>query len=293
MPNIMDWTPDEKWRSLVFAPSKTGKTFGAGTYPRPNVMDFDKGIAVFRNPEFVSKYGLRSIEYEQFTEKKVNNRGIVLSYNAFDDACRYFDAWMNPKGAKWTGSDGKVTECHPDKFDTWVVDSGTTLSELAMNKAIVLLGGKQLAMASKTHEQAINTGLVYPKQQDYGSERSMVEQFIQMIKDTDKHFVLICHEKVLSNDDGTVTGRVPLLTGKGVEAVCLKFDEIYYLKTKKHGTERKRMLMTHTDGIIKAGTRYGIPDDTPWEWDALDRVRREIYKEQQAQVSAAVGGPRG
>lgn len=293
MPNVMDWTPDEKYKLLIFAPSKTGKSFGAGTFPRPNFMDFDKGIAVFRNPEFVSKYGLRSIEYEWFTEKKVNSRGIVTTHNAFDDACKYFDAWMNPKGTKWTASDGTITECHPDKFDTWVIDSGTTLSELAMNKAIVLLGGKQLAMASKTHEQAINTGLVYPKQQDYGSERSMVEQFVEMVKNTNKHVILICHEKVISDDNGNLVARVPLLTGKGVEAVSVKFDEIYYLKSKKHGTERIRYLMTHTEGITKVGTRYGIPDETPWDWDTLDKVRRDIHKQQEAQKTAAVSGPRG
>jgi hypothetical protein len=268
VPNVRNWTPDEKYKLLIFAPSKTGKSFGAGTFPRPNFMDFDKGIAVFRNPEFVAKYGVRSIEYEQFTEKNRNSRGIVTNHNAFDDACRYFDSWMKPGNR--------------DQFDTWVIDSGTTLSEFAMNKAIVLLGGKQLAMASKTHDQAINTGLVYPKQQDYGSERSMVEQFVDMVKDTDKHVVLICHEKVLTDDSGTVVGRVPLLTGKGVEAVCVKFDEIYYLKTKKQGTERVRFLMTHTEGITKVGTRYGIPDGTAWEWDELDKVRRGIHAAQKA-----------
>lgn len=273
MPNIKDWKPDEKVKILVFAPSKTGKTFGAGTFPRPNFMDFDKGIATLRNPEFVKKYGLRSVEYEQFTERNVNSRGVVTQHNALDDASRYFDKCMRKDFV--------------DKFDTWVIDSGTTMSEAAMNKAIVLLGSKVMAMASKTHEQAINTGLVYPKQQDYGSERSMVEQFIDMVKETNKHVVILCHEKVLTNDEGTVTGIVPLLTGKGVEAVCLKFDEIYYLSARKKGTEMLRTLTTHTNGIIKAGTRYGIPDGTDWSWDAISAEMQRIHKEQTAQTVTA------
>jgi hypothetical protein len=268
MPNIKDWKPDDPVQCLVFAPSKTGKTFGAGTFPRPNFIDMDAGIATLRNPEFTSRYGLRSVEYEQFTERNRNKAGIVTAHNAFDDACRYFDKWMEK---------GRV-----DQFDTWVVDSGTTLSEAALNKAIVLLGSKQLAMASQTHAQAITTGLVYPKQQDYGSERSMVEQFVDMVLDSGKNVVLLCHEKVLTNDAGVITGIVPLLTGKGVEAVCIKFDEIWYLQAKKQGTEVKRFLVTHTNGIIKAGTRYGIPDGTPWEWDAIKKEVDSIHSKQLA-----------
>ncbi|MGH9061322.1 MAG: AAA family ATPase, partial [Acidimicrobiales bacterium] len=159
MPNIIDWTPAEKLKVLVFAPSKTGKTFGAATFPRPNFIDCDKGIATLRNPEFTAKHGLRSVEYEQFSERNLNSRGVPTQHNAFDDACKYFDKCMKAD--------------FRDRFDTWVIDSGTTLSEMAMNKAIVLLGSKAMKMSSATHEQAINTGLVYPKQQDYGSERSM------------------------------------------------------------------------------------------------------------------------
>lgn len=285
MPNTATWTPSERVRVLVFGESKTGKTAGALTFPRPNIIDLDGGIAVARNPEFVKKYGLLNVEYEQFHEKNVNSKGVVTQHNAFDDATKYFDAWMKPGGAKWKASDGSTTDCHPDKFDTWVIDSGTSLSELAMNKAIVLLGSKALSMSSMTHAQAINTGLVYPKQQDFGSERSMVEQFIQMVKDTDKHLVLICHEKVQQDDGGTITGIVPLLTGKGVEAVCLKFDEIWNLKVKKKGTETVRELTTHKTPILKCGTRYGIPDGLAWEWPAVKGELDRIHSEQQAMLA--------
>lgn len=269
--NLRDWKAGERVRILIFGPYKSGKTWGAGTFPRPNFIDLDNGISVLRNKAWVAKYGLREIEYEQFKERNTNNRGVVISHNVFDDACKYFDAWQNPKGAKWKSIDGSTTDCHPDKFDTWVIDSGTSLSEAALNKAIVLLGSKQLQMASKTHEQAINTGLVYPKMQDYGSERSMVEQFIDMILDSDKHVVFVCHEKEKSDDAGNIVGVTPLLTGKGVEAVCLKFDEVYYLKVAKQGPNIMRTLQTQPDGLRKVGSRYGLPNGTEWEWDAIHK----------------------
>lgn len=268
MPNLKDWVPGEQVKALVFGAYKTGKTWGAGTFPRPNFMDLDGGIAVLRNPEWVKKYGLRAIEYEQFHEKKTNSRGVVLDHNAFDDACRYFDKWMG-KG-------------YVDQFDTWVVDSATSLSEAALNKAIVLLGSKALQMASKTHEQAINTGLVYPKMQDYGSERSMVEQFVDMLLSTDKHVVLICHEKEITDDNGMLKAVTPLLTGKGVEAVCLKFDEVWNLRVRKKGAVMERYLQTVPDALRKCGSRYGIPDGTPWEWDAIKGALDNIRREQQA-----------
>jgi hypothetical protein len=186
MPNTKDWVPSKQIQALVYGPSKVGKTFGAATFPRPNFIDMDAGIATVRNPEFITRHGKRDIEYEQFSEKSRNKAGVVTAHNAFDDACRYFDKWMEK---------GRV-----DTFDTWVVDSGTTLSEASMNKAIVLLGSKALSMSSNTHQQAIATGLVYPKMQDYGSERSMVEQFIDFMLDSGKHFVFICHEKIISDD---------------------------------------------------------------------------------------------
>jgi hypothetical protein len=110
MPNTKDWVPGKMIQVLVYGPKGSGKTWGALTFPRPNIMDFDKGIATVRHPAFVKKHGLLSIQYEQFTEKKMRGP-IPLDHNAYDDACRYFDEWM---------AADKV-----DTFDTWVIGSST------------------------------------------------------------------------------------------------------------------------------------------------------------------------
>lgn len=259
MPNTNDLARSSKWQILLFAPSKAGKTFGALTFPRPNVMDFDKGIATVLNPEFVKKYGKLSIEYEQFSERNLS-KGVAVTHNAFDDACMYFDRWMKPDKR--------------DQFDTWVIDSGTTLADLAMNKAMIVLGSQNL---SKTHEAAIRTGVLTPKQQDWGSERSLTEQFIDMVKGSGKHVILICHQKEKMNDKGdTVVEICPLLTGKGVEAISLKFDEIYYLKVKGNPPDQKRVLYTQQTGLIKCGSRLGIPHETEWSYPALEQALNQI-----------------
>lgn len=277
MPPMQAWKPEEEIQILVYGRFKTGKTWGALTFPRPNVISFDKGMAVAHNPEWVREFGIEqynSIVYEEFSERSKDKAGVVQQHTAFDDACKYFDQWMKSEG-KWPG----FTKVGREHFDTWVIDSGTTMSEYALNKAIVLLGSKQLGIASQTHVQAMNTGLVYPKVQDYGSERSMVEQFIDMVKDSGKHVVFICHEKEITDKDGNILSIVPLLTGKGVDSVSLKFDEVYRLSMKRKGTEFVRAIQTQTDGISKCGTRYGVPDKSDWNWKSIQSALADLNKQ--------------
>ncbi len=280
MPLLKDAQISNKFQCLVYGRFKVGKTWGALSFPRPNVISFDKGMAVARNPEWLAKFGIQqfnSIMFEDFSESKKDKAGVVMDHTAFDNACRYFDEWMKPVG-KWPG----FAVVGREHFDTWVIDSGTTASEYALNKAIVLLGSKKLGIASQTHAQAINTGLVYPKMQDWGSERSMVEQFIDMVKDSGKNVVFICHEKELTNDEGIPTAIVPLLTGKGVDSVSLKFDEVYRLTMKRKGTDHIRALQTEPDGLTKCGSRYGVPNGTEWNWNAIqDAIKANQLKFKQ------------
>lgn len=255
MPNITDWVPGKKIQAVVISKSKTGKTWGAGTWPRPNIIDFDDGIATLAQPEWRAKYGNRSIEYQVFKESSRTAKGIVDKHNAFDDACRYFDEWMKPGNR--------------DSFDTWVVDSGTTLTQVALNKAIILLGSKQLSVTSQTLAKGLATGAIYPVLQDWGAERSMVEQFIRQLKDADKHVLVLCHEYERTDSEGNTISIEPLLTGQTREMLPLMFDEVWFLRMKKEGLNTVRYLQTHGDGIRKCGTRYGIPDGTLYEYDAI------------------------
>lgn len=265
-PLLTDITLSSRIRALIYGISKSGKTYGAGTFPRPNFISFDEnGINTLVGRDFLSAYPnqISQIRYEIFREADRNRAGVVNKHNAFDDATRYIDECMKKEG-KWNGA-----RVSTDDFDTWVCDSGTTLSEASMNKAIILLGGKSLSIASQTHAQALSTGLVYAKQQDYGSERSMTEQFIQKLLDTDKHVLLLCHEKEDYDDKGTTTAIKPLLTGQSVERVCLKFDEIWRLTKRKQGETYIRELNTIGSNIIKGGSRYGIVTGTPWSYDSV------------------------
>lgn len=255
MPNMMEWVQGDAIRACIIAKAKVGKTWGAATWPRPNFIDFDGGLASVGQPAWRKRYGNRSIEYQTFVEKTKNNLGVVTQHNAFDDACRYFDEWMKP---------GKR-----DQFDTWVVDSVTALTIAALNKSIILLGTKALSVTSTTLEKAIKTGAIYPVLQDWGAERSLVEQFMRMVKDSGKHALLLCHEGEQRDKEGTLIALEPLMTGKSKEIIPAMFDELWYLRVERKGPDVVRYLQTQPDGLRKCGTRIGVPDGTPYEYDAV------------------------
>lgn len=266
MPKLSEYNLSAAQTYLVYGDSKGGKTFGAGTFPRPNFIDFDNGIRTLQGADFIKRHGWRpDVMFEQFDEKSYTKQGVVDVPDAFDGACRYFDKCMQRPIV--------------DEFDTWVVDTGTSLVNAAMNKSVYLLGGTGFVGAkSKTHEEAKKYGLLLPKQQDFGGERSMVEQFVQMVKDSGKHVVFLCHEKEFYNDEGVITKITPLLTGKSVAAVSATFDELYRLTTKKIGPEMTRVLLTQSNGVFMAGSRIGVPNDTEWNWDALQAALAVTHK---------------
>jgi hypothetical protein len=290
-PLVSEWQPSDPVQILVYGASKTGKTAGAITAPRPVVFDFDRGIATARGEWFINKYGMRWIFYETFHEKSMI-KGVPLAHNAFDDACRFFDEWMKPSGRWQSLTDGKKYDVGREQFDTWVIDSGTTLSEVAMTKAVMIMGKMGL---SKTQAHGISEGIIIPKVQDYGSERSLVEQFIDMVKTSGKNLILLCHEKTLMKEDSdVVTAVVPMLTGQSAEKVPLKFDEVYNLRIKQVGSDEakvlgttmKRYLQTEADGLRKVGSRYGIPNESLWNWDTVQKALTKIKETQRSQTPA-------
>lgn len=298
MPTIAELNASDKIKALVYGPSKRGKTFGALTFPRVNFIDLDGGLRTAVGLDFIRTHGLpKDMQFDTFLDTQRDKYGVVTKPQAFDKATEYFEACMKPgSNNPWTSPyNGKSYKVGRDTFDTWVIDTGTTLSEAAASKAIWLLnqdkntGGQLKGVKSETHGEALKHGLIVMKQQDYGSERSLVEQFVGRVMTADKHVIFLCHEKELSDETGNVKGVVPLLTGKGVESVCLMFDEIWHVEIKGVSVQKKdasgkivgaeviqqRILRTHETAGYKCGTRLGIPNETPWDWQSIQTAIAE------------------
>jgi hypothetical protein len=247
-------------KALVFGRIKTGKTAGAATFPRPRFMEFDNdGWYTLKNPELEAKYGYsKNVVDVKVLSDITDKSGVVQKHTALDQASIYFDECMKPANV--------------DSFDTWVIDTATSLFASAMNKGVILLGteGKSLGISSNTWESAKKHGLLVPKKQDYGAERSMAEQFIDMVLASGKHVLLLAHEREQWDDNtDKITGYVPLMRGQSTEVVPSKFSEVWNLRTRPDGNNVKRYLQTKPDALRACGSRLGLPDETPFEWQAI------------------------
>lgn len=273
MPDLstLDMT-EEAIQAVVMGRSGTGKTWLAGTFPRINVLDFDGKLGVLRNPGFVKSYGLRSIKYETFSDTK-RLKGMAVDHFAFDAACAYFDEWMKPAG-KWRNlQTGEIEPTSVNDFDTWVIDSGTSLTEVARNKALIVLGGSG---RSKTFASAKATGMAVMEQQDWGAERSLVEQFVRMVRSSGKNVLLLVHEAETTNKDGILISVKPLFTGQSKEIVQSMFKDVWGLKVQGVGTTLKRVLKTNYDGISSARSELGIGDIDNPDYDKIVSRIREL-----------------
>jgi len=248
-----------------------GKTWLLCTFPRPNILDFDGKVGVARNPSFVAKYGIRSIEYQTFSEK-TRLHGYIASHNAYDDACRYFDLWMAP---------GKR-----DQFDTWGLDSGTFLTEASRAKALIVLGG---AKRSGTHDSAMRTGMAVMQQQDWGGERSLTEQFIRMVKDSGKNVVVNVHQKEILNDSGMRVAVKPLFTGASADVIPSMFKDVWHLTVQGAGSTLKRILNAEYDGIHIVRSELGIGVIENPDYDSIIQRIRERSTLATQQAITAVG----
>jgi len=263
MPSLDTLAIDGKFRAFVYGYFKTGKTSGALTFPRPNVLDFDRGATVGLAPWHREKFNVdpRTVQFQQFGVEKITSRGVPTTYQVYDNACRYFDESMKPD---------KV-----DSFDTWIIDSATTLGEAAFVKGMILLGNKDFTgpkVLSYTHEKAVNKGMIVKKIQDYGAERSLLEQFLDMVLQSGKHVIVNAHAKDEyegEGDDAKVVGIVPLLTGQSVQRVPLKFNEVYWIELIKDGPTTHAVVRVSVDGRIKRGSRLGLTDGTHWDWPSI------------------------
>jgi len=281
------WEPGDPVRVLPWGKSGSGKTYGAGTFPRPCFLDYDRGLGTLFAPDFLRKYPGQKILHRSFVEKSFKGP-IPIAYNAYDDSCKFFDEMMK----------------RSSEFDSWVIDSGTMLSNFSQTKAVILLGTKEYNFQSKTQEQALSYGMLVPKVQDYGAERSLVEQFVDMVLSTDKHVVMVCHEKEQRDKAGDLVAIVPRLTGQSDESVPLRFDEVYNIQSNKAGADYDKATNTSTlkwnricisqpDGLRKVKTRNGVPDGTLWDYQSVLKALTRSYEErlrliaQQEKVSIA------
>lgn len=262
MPNIQDKPLTEKIDrivAIVMSPPGGGKTFLAGTFPRPNFLDFDQKIMVLRNPAFISQHGMKSVEYGQFLEKSYANPN--LAPNAYDDANKYFDLWMQP---------AKV-----NTFDTWVIDSGTSLSEVARRKGIYIVGSRKL---SGSLASLITHGAPIMEQNDWGMERQLLEKFIRMVINSGKNVLINVHEKEVTNDAGFVTAIKPLFTGQSADIIPSIVPDVWVLDQVMKDNKLTRILTGSPYGKYRIRSELGLDQVIDPTYDKIVDRMKELQR---------------
>lgn len=278
MPNLKDFKFDENTRikAILMAPPGKGKTTLAGTFPRPNFFDFDAKIGVLRNPRFLNLYGSRSIEYKQFPEPAIRDYRAIPS--AFDAACMYFDEWMKP--------------AKRDQFDTWVIDSGTSLSFVARAKALYVMGSKPASGGkprSSTLTNAQQSGLALMEQSDWGAERSLVEQFCRMVLDSGKHVLINVHEKEI--EKAGVIQTVPLFTGDSKVVIPSMVGDIWHLRDGVVNNRAVIKLVANPIGTYQIRSELGLDEVYEPDYDKIVARIRALQNQSNSFGSGSVPAP--
>lgn len=229
MPELL--TPDiigKNEHFLIYGEPGTGKTFCALTAPGPIYVIAPGNTNEMKtafSKDFREKVGDKEI-YFDVAEEKTGDRGqFTDNPTGFDNVCDLLDAALE----KDADPDDPFT------FKTLVIDNATTLGEFAMNKAIAveygLAGGKDKTALVKLRKH----GIVKPADSDYGSQQSLIRQFVTHLSRLDKHIVFIAHEWRQTSVDratreATISDVKPLFYGKQRTEIPGLFDNVWRMQ---------------------------------------------------------------
>lgn len=235
----------EAWILMVYGPSKSGKTYFAGTAgPRTLFINIGEGIDTLLSPAFTMKYP------DAKDMIMVDVRELADKATAFDEVTEAIDEAL----AKFA-----------DQFDTVVLDEATALRKFALNRGMELNTEARTRGASRANrtEEFVN-----PDIGDYGMEMKLIEWFlatyIPKFKAMKKHFIMLAHERqtftkpAKIGDDPILKRIAPGFTGKTFpDAVPVYFDDVFRMEVVGGGTNVAYRLRTAGTEMEMGGVRHG------------------------------------
>jgi hypothetical protein len=239
---------------LLYGAPGTGKTFAAGTAPRPYflIAGPPNEVKTLRAPQFLDRYSNQEIYYD-FIIEETGKRGVFEEAKAFDRACDLLD-------------DALTRDADEDddfSFETLVVDNATVLLSYQMHKAMEFNSTRQKS-GKTTLKNLQMDNILIPADNDYMSQMSLMNQFVDWLFKIDKHVVLIAHEYMETSFDRktrqtSIHAIKPLFTGKQRTEIPRAFDNVWRFEVS--GSGRSTLYEAQTAGsnepTILAKTRFG------------------------------------
>lgn len=227
-------------RLLAYGPQGCGKTNLLATFPKPFVLDADRGLLTARYkhiPGFTFEYGEETFKIlmELLGDMKMKRNG------------------FGP-GEQW------------GDIQTVGIDTVTKLSEKLMHDAMLhpATGGKAL--------DPVNSK---PEWDHYAIVKERLSKIIDLIMSLPMHVVVTAWVETEKDEStGAMVAR-PSLTGKFREVIAGNFDEFYYMDVQQ-GNPTKYFVRTSKYGIYTAKSRLGLPPsiENP-TFEALQKALRE------------------
>lgn len=224
MPSALDVTVDSTLlKVFVVGDTGSGKSVFASTFPGPAFLfNFDKSILTYRGLD---------IDYEDYTQNAAGWVKFEKDFKALKDMVRADNF----------------------KYKTIILDSTTTWTDLAMERALSLDPKR-----SQTGGPLWNV--------HFGMVKHLIEGAIRQLLEFPCNIVVIGHLNKVYNDDGILIGVEPMLTGQLSTKVPSYFDEVYYAQVKTVKGEPQFSLLTVTKGHNQARSRLSgvkrlLPDN--------------------------------
>lgn len=268
-------SPAESISLLLWGAAKTGKTdFSGSTGSRSLYIDVGKSAETFHAKDFVARRGVFKGFYRKVEEEASKDNYVMPDKaTAYDQVCDIIDNALD-----------KI----PDQFDVVVVDEATAFRRYAMNKALEINAGMNKSQANVASKK---WDMILPGIQDFGSEMSLVAQFIagtiDLLKKHNKHFILIAHERALfesvtdaktgkKTETDIVKKLVPAFTGKkDIDAIANMFDCVFHTEVARSGDKTIYRIRTQGDDGLVAGHRYsGVFQPVETNLTFPDMIRR-------------------
>ena len=232
MPNAKDVGVDTTFiKVFVVGDTGSGKSVFAATFPKPAFLfNFDKSILTYRGLD---------IDYEDYEQTAAGWVKFEKDFQALKREVR---------GGTF-------------KYKTLILDSTTTWTDLAMERALSLDPKR-----SPTGGPMWNV--------HYGMVKNLIEGFVRQLLELPCNIVVIGHLNKVFNDDGALIGVTPMLTGQLSTKVPSYFDEVYYTQVRTVGGVPKFELLTITKGLLQARSRLSgrdqlLPIAIPNDYEVL------------------------
>lgn len=242
--NTKDVNPNTEYiKVFLTGDFGTGKSVFAASCPTPGfIFDFDDGAQIYRGKDF---------DYESYSLS-------ALSWVKFEKDLREIKK-----------------EVEAEKYQTVIVDSTTSMTDIAMERALQL-----------DPKRSVTGGPLWNVH--YQIVKNLMEGKLRQIISLPCNVIVIAHLKVIQDQEtGAIIGIEPLLTGQLSQMIPGYFGEVYCTFSRQVAAKKPEgkaetvfYLRTLPRGHYKARSRLSgierlLPDEIPNNYQALQAALKK------------------